>query len=184
MRWNPSGYVDQEAAVPDPSRAHEPGSVDPPKITLISLAAMAERAQSLQRTAPSWRAKVQCSGRRRFADGVLAHVRTPGGPTSSAQPLFRLTRSPPTPCRCPSLTRSNRRGTDPYARWWGRGGIARCPPIPIFDPFRSFGPVYTIDTGSRLGVSRMRLTGQARPRHMLCLPSEAGETRRFRPFGL
>ena len=26
---------------------------------------------------------------------------------------------------------SNRRGTDPYARWWGRGGIARCPPIPI-----------------------------------------------------
>ena len=90
-----------------------------------------ERAQSLQRTAPSWRAKVQCSGRRRFADGVLAHVRTPGGPTSSAQPLFCLTRSPPTPCRCPSLTRSNRRGTDPYARWWGRGGTARCPPIPI-----------------------------------------------------
>ena len=25
----------------------------------------------------------------------------------------------------------NRRGTDPYARWCGRGGIARCPPIPI-----------------------------------------------------
>src|SRR4029077_3256732 len=118
--------------LPDPTRAHEPGSVDPPKITLVSLAAMAERAQSLQRTAPSWRAKVQCSSRRRFTDGVLAHVRTPGGPTSSAQPLFRLIRSPPTPCRCPSLTRSNRRGTDPYARWWGRGGTARCPPIPIF----------------------------------------------------
>src|SRR5712672_2612538 len=117
--------------LPDPTRAHEPGSVDPPKITLVSLAAMAERAQSLQRTAPSWRAKVQCSSRRRFTDGVLAHVRTPGGPTSSAQPLFRLTPSPPTPCRCPSLTRSNRRGTDPYARWWGRGGTARCPPIPI-----------------------------------------------------
>src|ERR1700736_2806529 len=66
--------------LPDPSRAHDPGSVDPPKITLVSLAAVAERAQSLQRTAPSWRAKVQCSGRRRFADGVLAHVRTPGGP--------------------------------------------------------------------------------------------------------
>jgi RNA-directed DNA polymerase len=74
--------------LPDPTCAHEPGSVDPPKITLVSLAAMAERAQSLQRTAPSWRAKVQCSSRRRFTDGVLAHVRTPGGPTSSAQPLF------------------------------------------------------------------------------------------------
>jgi hypothetical protein len=60
------------------------------------LAAVAERAQSLQRTAPSWRAKVPCSGRRRFADGALAHVRTPCGPTGPAQPLFRLTRSPPT----------------------------------------------------------------------------------------
>src|SRR5260370_32760406 len=30
----------------------------------------------------------------------------------------------------PSLTWSNRRGTDPYARWWGRGGAARCPPYP------------------------------------------------------
>src|SRR6267143_1055751 len=124
--------------LPDPSRAHELGSVDPPKTTLLSLAAVAERAQSLQRTAPSWRTEVQCSGRRRFTDGVLAHVRTPGGPTSSAQPLFRLTRSPPPPCRCPSLTRSNRRGTDPYARWWGRGGTARCPPIPISAPFQPF----------------------------------------------
>src|SRR6266403_122658 len=87
--------------LPDPTRAHEPGSVDPPKITLVSLAAVAERAQSLQRTAPSWRAKVPCSGRRRFTDGVLAHVRTPGGPTSPAQPLFRLTRSPPIPIDAP-----------------------------------------------------------------------------------
>src|SRR5207253_8164031 len=89
------------------------------------------RAQPLQRTAPAWRTEVQCSGRRRFTDGVLAHVRTPGGPTSPAQPLLRLTRSSPTPRLRPSLTQSNRRGTDPYARWWGRGGIARCPPIPI-----------------------------------------------------
>src|SRR6516162_2341542 len=37
----------------------------------------------------------------------------------------------PTPCRCPSLTPSNRRVRDPYARWCGRGGTARCPPIPI-----------------------------------------------------
>ena len=38
----------------------------------------------------------------------------------------------PTPCWCPSLTPSNRRVRDPYARWCGRGGTARCPPIPIF----------------------------------------------------
>ena len=70
------------------------------------------------------------------AAGVLAHVRTPGGPTGPAQSLLRLTRSSPTPCLCPSLTQSNRRGTDPYARWWGRGGIARCPPIPIIGASR------------------------------------------------
>ena len=79
--------------------------------------------------------KFQCSGRRRFADGVLAHVRTPGGPTGPAQPLLRLTRSSPTLCLRPSLTRSNRRGTDPYARWCGRGGAARRPPIPINQGF-------------------------------------------------
>src|SRR5437016_1656886 len=146
--------------LPDPTRAHEPGSVDPPKITLVSLAAMAERAQSLQRTAPSWRAKVQCSSRRRFTDGVLAHVQTPGGPTSPAQPLLRLTRSPPTPCRCPSLTRSNRRGTDPYARWWGRGGTARCPPIPIIDPLPTLPAIMlTVSMGERNGPAVSHIGG-------------------------
>ena len=47
------------------------------------------------------------------------------------QPLLRLARSPSTSCSRPSLTRSNRRVRDPYARWCGRGGTARCPPIPI-----------------------------------------------------
>src|ERR1700757_4209652 len=75
-----------------------PGGVDPPKITFVSLAAVAERAHSLQRTAPSWRTEVPCSGSRRFTDRVLAHVRTPGGPTGPAQPLLRLTRSPSTSC--------------------------------------------------------------------------------------
>src|SRR6516225_11112253 len=60
--------------LPDPACAHEPGGVDSPKITLVSLAAVAERAQPLQRTAPSWRTKVPCSGRRRFADGVSGAV--------------------------------------------------------------------------------------------------------------
>src|SRR6516165_5368992 len=92
---------------------------------------------ALSRTAPAWRTEVQCSGRRWFTDGVLAHVRTPGGPTGPAQSLLRLTRSSPTPRLRPSLTQSNRRGTDPYARWWGRGGIARCPPIPIYGAQRA-----------------------------------------------
>ena len=97
--------------LPDPPGAHEIGSVDPPKTPHVSLAAVAERAQPLQGTLPPWRAKVPGSGRRRFADGVLAHVRTPGGPTGPAQPLLRLPRSSQTPCPRPSLTRSNRRGT-------------------------------------------------------------------------
>ena len=29
---------------------------------------------------------------------------------------------------------------DPYARWWGRGGIARCPPIPILHWKAGEGP--------------------------------------------
>src|SRR6188472_1616703 len=90
--------------LPDPTGAYELGSVDPPKTTLVSLAAMGERAQPLQGTAPSWRAKVQCRGCRRFTDGFLAHVRTPGGPTGLAQPLLRVTRSPPSLCLCTSMT--------------------------------------------------------------------------------
>jgi hypothetical protein len=45
---------------------------------------------------------------------------------------------------CHSLTQSNRRGTDPYARWWERGGIARCPPIPILGGKPSFGALKTV----------------------------------------
>ena len=84
--------------LPNPTCAHQSGSVDPPKITLVSLAAVAERAQPLQRTAPSRRTKVPGSGRRRLTDGVLADVRTPGGPTGPAQPLLPLARSPSTSC--------------------------------------------------------------------------------------
>ena len=28
---------------------------------------------------------------------------------------------------------------EPYARWWGRGGTARCPPIPINDAYAACG---------------------------------------------
>jgi len=94
-------------------------------------AAMAEWPQPLQGIAAPWRAEVPRGGCCRLADRVLAHVRTSGRPTGAAQSVFRRPRSPPPPCSCPSLTRSNRRVRDPYARWWGRGGIVRCPPIPI-----------------------------------------------------
>jgi hypothetical protein len=74
----------------------------------------------------------------RYFDKALAHVRTSGGPTSPTQRLFRVARSSPNLCARPSLTRSNRRGTDPYARWCGRGGVARRPPIPIVDVERTW----------------------------------------------
>ncbi len=57
-----------------PPSAHEPGSLEPPKTTNVSSVAVAQRAQPLQGTAPQRRTEVQCSGRRRFADGILAHV--------------------------------------------------------------------------------------------------------------
>jgi len=38
--------------------------------------------------------------------------------------------------------RSNRRGTDPYARWCGRGGAVRRPPIPIIEPHRTGCYIY------------------------------------------
>jgi hypothetical protein len=97
--------------LPDPPSAHKPGSVDPSKITLVSLAAVGERAQSLQRTAPTRRITVQSSRGCRFTDGNLADVRPPGGPSGPAQPPLRFTWSPPTLCSGPGLTRSNRRGT-------------------------------------------------------------------------
>lgn len=88
---------------------------------------MGKRAQPLQGTAPSWRSKVQCRSRRRFADGVLAYVRTPGGPTGPAQLLLRATRSPSSLCLCPSVTGRTAVVRDPHARRCGRGAPVRRP---------------------------------------------------------
>ena len=118
--------------LPNSASAFQPGCVDSPEATIVPVAAVAERAQPLQGTATTWRAQVRRGGCRRLTDRVLADVRTPGGPTGTAKRVFRLDR--PSPCGCvpaQRLTRSNRRGTDPYARWCGRGGAARLPPIPI-----------------------------------------------------
>ena len=126
--------------LPDPTSADQPGGMDPPKATIVSLAAMANWPQPLEGTAPAWCAEVPRGGCRRPADRVLAQVRTSDGPTDPAQPVFRRSRSPPPLRSCPSLTRSNRRGTDAYARWCGRGDAVRCPPIPILGRKRSLSP--------------------------------------------
>ena len=60
-----------------------------------------------------------------------------------------------TPCRRPSLTPSNRRVRDPYARWCGRGGTARCPPIPINAPLRSLsGASRRVSAGCKADLRR------------------------------
>jgi RNA-directed DNA polymerase len=97
--------------LPDPACAHQPGSVDSPKIAFVSLAAVAERAKPLQSTAPSRPIRVQSRGRRRFADRVLAHVRTPAVQQALRNHYFDSLGLPPTLCPYPSLTRSNRRST-------------------------------------------------------------------------
>ena len=158
----------------------ESNSLDPSKIAFVSLAAVANRAKPLQRTMPSRHIEVQCGGGGRLAHGHLANVRTPVGPTGAAQPLFRLARSSPNLCARPSLTRSNRRGTDPYARWCGRGGAARHPPIPIlgrFDPFaaRSGNDRYCAQRTDRSATLRWRKRGRSRRRSRACQSAlEAG----------
>src|SRR5208337_4810019 len=132
--------------LPDSASPHEPRSVDPSKIAFVSSAAVANQAKPLRGVTSSRRSKVCRSGRSWFTNRALAHVRTSGGPTSPTQRLFRLARSSPNLCACPSLTRSNRRGTDPYARWCGRGGVARRPPIPISVRLQSSNGLIRPDT--------------------------------------
>ena len=86
--------------------------MDPSKIAFVSLAAMANQAKPLRGVTPSRRSKVCRSGRSWFTNRAMAHVRTPGGPTSPTQRLFRVARSSPNLCARSSLTRSNR-------RWYG-----------------------------------------------------------------
>ena len=117
--------------LPDSEGALQPRGIDPPKAPCLPLVAMAKCAQAFQGTAPPRRAQVPSSGCRRFTDEFLAYVQSSGGANGPAQSLFRRGRSPPTSHRCSCLTQSNRLGTDPYARWCGRGGVARLPPIPI-----------------------------------------------------
>ena len=109
---------------------HEPRSVDPSKIAFVSLAAMANQAKPLRGVTPSRRSKVPSGGRSWFTNRAMAHVRTPGGPTSPTQRLFRVARSSPNLCARPRLTRSNRRGTGPVCPVVWEGWRREASPYP------------------------------------------------------
>ena len=116
--------------LPDSASPHKPRSVDPSKIASVSLAAMANPAKPLRGVTPSRRSKVPGGGRSWFTNRALAHVRTPGGPTSPTQQLFRVARSSPNLCTRPSLTRSNRRGTGPVCPVVWEGWRREASPYP------------------------------------------------------
>ena len=97
--------------LPNSTSALDSGRVDSPETTYVYLAAVEERAEPLQGTAPTRRAQAPRSGRRGFPDRVLADVRAPGGSPSTAKSLFRLDRPSPSSRVFQRLTRSNRRGT-------------------------------------------------------------------------
>ncbi len=80
----------------------------------------------------------------------------------AAQPLFRFARSSQDLCARPSLTRSNHRGTDPYARWCGRDGPARHPPIPINDPKQALPMSGSRFLAPLIAEKRRRIAGDSR----------------------
>ena len=81
------------------------------------------------------RQKIQYSLALELATRVKLPLAAAKGPNHSRRSQHPKDGPAPTSCRCPSLTPSNRRVRDPYARWCGRGGTARCPPIPIIGAF-------------------------------------------------
>jgi hypothetical protein len=71
-----------------------------------------------------------------FTNRAMAHVRTPGGPTSPTQRLFRVARSSPNLCARPRLTRSNRRGTGPVCPVVWEGWRREASPYPDLTSIR------------------------------------------------
>src|SRR5712671_424547 len=84
-----------------------------------------------------------CADRTASLRGTVEHGRQRPWPLASRPeqtPLHRAFQCPLQIARPPVLDRSGLAQlleppyTDPYVRWCGRGGAARLPPIPIFDP--------------------------------------------------
>src|SRR5512135_1063478 len=117
--------------LPDPDRAARTGLMDSSPITYVYLATMEDRAHSVRATASAGSVPLSRGRCCRFGAWVLAHGPPCGVTAGSVQRLLRLDRPSSLGGIANRLTRSNRRGTDPYARWCGRGGAARLPPIPI-----------------------------------------------------
>jgi hypothetical protein len=95
---------------------------------------------------------------RRLGSGACQDIRRSNRPCATR---FSTASVFPDSMSLPQLTRSNRRDTDPYARWCGRGGTARCPPIPINPPRES--PSRGLGRRNRRASVNRRL-GEALPR--------------------
>ena len=130
--------------LPDAARAYEPGCVDPPETAIVSLAAMEERAEPLH-GAPQTSASPSSRQRSRpvHRPGLWRMSGHPAVQHALRNSYFDSLGLPESHARA-GLTRSNRRGTDPYARWCGRGGVARRPPIPISGPSRHIAPPHEL----------------------------------------
>jgi group II intron reverse transcriptase/maturase len=127
------GLVRLFRVLSDARTAAQSGGVGATAVAMPCLDAMAHRQATLHRAAPTWDRTV--ARRRHHRGGTsarpLASQSASRPPSHSAQHLLcrqrssypgpgrRMTPATEPPC------------TDPYARWWGRGGAVRLPPIPI-----------------------------------------------------
>ena len=116
------------------------------------------------------RQKIQYSLALELATRVKLRLAAAKGPNQSWRSHTQSPALAPTQCRCPSLTPSNRRVRDPYARWCGRGGTARCPPIPIFDPKPTFPKATRLGRAGWKAVLRYCPGPTARGRRRLNVP--------------
>ena len=91
--------------------------VDTSAAAHVPVASVADRAEPLCSATKSRRACVWVGGSGRLTHRGVAHVRSPGSPTGAAQCVLRLGRPSSLGWLFAGIIRSNRRGTDPYARF-------------------------------------------------------------------
>jgi hypothetical protein len=126
-----------------------------------SLAPMENTTASPGGSCRKWGLAMGCKEHGRQRPRSMASCPQPSPLRRALQCVLQIARSP-IPVRRVLAQLLEPPCTDPYARWCGRGGAARLPPIPIFDPELNSRP----DACSPVGL-RARLT-------TLCLRSAAG----------